>query len=66
MYEQLFSNITGLKTAAVLDEKTNKIFVVVDYKIDELSSNNFKQMIPLAKKCNEIIDKYHLKLLHYY
>ena len=62
MYEQLFSNITGLKTAAVLDEKTNKIFVVVDYKIDELSSNNFKQMIPLAKKCNEIIDKYHLKV----
>ena len=60
MYEQMFSNITGLKTAAIVNEQTNKIFVAVNYQIDPKLSDNFKRIIPVAKKCNELID--HLKI----
>ena len=62
MIEQMFSNITGLKTAAIINEKTNKIFVAINYNINPYIGNNFCKIIPIAIRCNRIIDYYNVPI----
>ena len=62
MYEQMFRNITGLKTAAILNEDTNNIFLVVNYNVDPKLIDNFKRIIPLSNRCNEIIDNLNIPI----
>lgn len=55
--EKLFSKLTGLKVAAIKVPNQDKIFVAINYNLNYLSGTNFKDIIPLVKKCYELCDK---------
>lgn len=55
--EEMFSNIIGYKTVAVKSDIDNKILLIVNYKLDRYATDNFKKIIPIVKKCHELIEK---------
>lgn len=57
LIERMFSNATGYKASCILNEESSKFLIFIDYKIDDLKGDNFKRLLPLAKKCYSLIEK---------